>query len=165
VGFVCALCGENHEGPLLDIRLSLPDAVFALSESERASKARVADDWCLLADDERTRYFVRGLLQIPVDELQDRFAYGVWVELTESDYRRVGELWDDPRGFEAAPFAGVLANELEPYPRTSGLPVTLGLRDLDVLPEVVVAEPTHRLAAEQRLGVSAARAEALAHAR
>jgi hypothetical protein len=163
LGFVCSVCGEYHDELMLDIRMGLPEAVFALREEEREYRAEVGEDFAVFdpADGER-RYFVRGLLEIPIPELESYFGYGVWIEVDADRFDRLGELWDDERGLEEPPFAGKLANELTPYEGTVGLPVMLQLRDVNLLPTVELVETDHLLRAEQRGGISEARAQELA---
>lgn len=162
MGFTCSVCGEYHDELMLDIRMGLPEPVFELPEDERAERAAVADDWCVLrGDDGSDHFYVRGLLRIPIPSLDAYFGYGTWVEVDAASFDRLGELWDDERGGDEPPFAGRLANELTPYDGTVGLPVMLQLREVDLLPTVEVVETDHVLRAEQRAGISEARAHEL----
>ena len=144
---------------MLDIRLGLPQPIFELSEEERERRARVANDAAVLDGE---RYFVRAVVELPIPELDDRFAYGTWVEVAEDDYRRLGELWYDPAQAEAPPFRGRIANELEPYVHTVGLPVELRLHSVDQLPAARLADSDHPLVRDQRAGISRERSDELA---
>lgn len=164
MGFTCSVCGAEHDTELLDIRMGLPDAVFALSEEERDALTARSDDTCVLLS-EPPRFYTRALLEIPVPELGTYFGYGIWAEVAEPEFRRLGELWDDPRGADEPPFEAVLANELAPYANTVGLPLRLQLReDVDKLPAAELAEAAHQLALDQRRGIAAERAHELAAA-
>ena len=163
MGFTCSVCGAYHDERMLDIRLGLPEPIFRLSEGERDRQAWLADDTAVLEPpDAAPRFFVRGLVEIPVPELGDDFRYGAWVELDEDDWRRVAELWSDHDGWEQPPFEGRLASELEPYVATEGLPVLLRLEQVDRLPSVHLGKSEHPLAVEQRAGISVERSEQLA---
>jgi hypothetical protein len=163
VGFVCSVCGEYHDELLLDIRAGLPEPVFELTEDEREERAEIGDDWCVLQDPGGAeRFFVRGLLEIPVPALESRFGYGSWIEVDADTFGRLGRLWHDEAGRDEPPFAGRLANELAPYEATFGLPVMLQLGPVDKLPTVELVETDHLLRAEQRSGISEARAQELA---
>lgn len=155
-GFTCAVCGEYHAERPLDIRYDLPDAVFALSDPERADRADILDDFCRLQNGE-ARYFVRGLLELPIQGTSSYFGYGIWIETTQEAIERLGESWHD----EDANLTehGFLANELEPYPGSGGLKVTLQTRK--TLPTVLVDEG-HALTDDQRAGISDERANELA---
>lgn len=160
MGYTCSVCGEYHDELMLDIRLGLPDDVFALTGEERERVAELGDDWCVLRG-EQPRFFTRALLELPVPELETYFGYGLWAELDEVGFARIRELWDDPRGPDEPPFAARIANELAPYEATNGLPVLIRLRDVDLLPSAELADAAHELVADQRDGITAARAQEL----
>ena len=154
MGYTCTVCGAYHDSEVRDIRMTLPDPVFQLDEEEREARAWVGEDSSVLRDDEGERYFVRGLLELPLRNADDRFAYGVWVEVGGEDFSALGELWRDPDGQRHEPFAGTLANELAPYRDTVGLPVGLSLREVELLPRVELVAGEHPLAHDQRAGIS-----------
>jgi hypothetical protein len=165
VAFVCSVCGEQHDEPMLDIRMGLPEAVFELSDEEREERAEIAEDSGIFRSAAgREHYYVRGLLEIPIPSLERYFGYGAWIEVDAASYDRLGELWNDEQGREEPPFAGKLANELAPYEETVGLPVMIQLREVDLLPTVELVETDHPLRADQRAGISEARAHELASA-
>jgi hypothetical protein len=161
MGYTCSVCGEYHDELMLDIRLGLPDDVFALSDEERERATELGEDWCIL-NAGHPRYFTRALLEIPVPELETYFGYGVWAELDEAGFDRIRELWDDPRGADEPPFAARLANELAPYEATAGLRVLIRLRDVDLLPAAELSDAGHDLVSDQRVGITAAQAQRLA---
>ncbi|MDP8910482.1 MAG: DUF2199 domain-containing protein, partial [Actinomycetota bacterium] len=117
MGWTCSTCGSVHEDELRDIRAGLPDAVFELSEAEREERAEVGDDWCRFLDAAgEERYYVRGVLHLPIAETNEDFRFGGWIEVDESDFSRLTELWHDENGAATRPFFGRLANELNRYP-------------------------------------------------
>ena len=149
---------------MLDIRMGLPEAVFRMAEAERGNRADIGEDTGVFVDEDgHVRHYVRGLLELPIPELDSYFGFGSWVEVSAEDYEQLGVLWDDP---EAAglQFPGSLANELEPYEATEGLQVTLRLRELDVLPAIELAEVAHPLVNEFRDGIDPHRAAEIAAA-
>jgi hypothetical protein len=157
VPFVCSVCGEYHEERMLDIRMGLPDTIHALAEEERAARTWLADDFAVLDDD---WFYVRGLLELPVPELESRFAYGAWLEVTRRDFTKLQKRWHDPKQFE--PLTCFLANELKPYEGTLGLEATLRPVSETKLPSVELADAPHELVREQRDGISVRRADELA---
>ena len=159
MGFVCSVCGEFHAERLLDIRLSLPDAIHALPEDERAARAWLSEDFAVL--DERI-YYVRGLLELPIPELGSKFGYGVWAELEPEHFNHLLEHWHDEEQEDFHPIAARLANDLAPFDETAGLPIVLQPLSADRLPAVRVRAAGHPLCNAQRDGISAARSEELA---
>jgi len=162
VSFTCDVCGETHAGETRDIRLGLPQPIFLLDDDERGRRAYVEEDFAVLHTANGDRYFVRALLELPIDGEDGYFGYGSWVEVSEADVTALGELWDDEEGERAGPFAGTLANELSPYAFTEGLAVQIRLRDVQLLPLVELADANHELVRAQRHGISRHRAHELA---
>jgi hypothetical protein len=162
VGFTCVVCGETHAGDTRDIRMSLPDPIFRIEEDERGRRAYVEDDFAVLHGEGGDRYYVRALLELPIDGEDGYFGYGAWVEVSQEDVAALGELWQDEAGWRSEPFAGTLANELHPYAFTEGLPVQIRLRDVKLLPLVELDETDHELVRAQQNGISPHRAHQLA---
>jgi hypothetical protein len=163
LGFVCSFCGEHHDEQMLDIRMQFPDPVFELSGEARASRADFGDDAGVLDPGSSSpRFFVRGLLELPIRDLDDFFAYGAWVEIDEQSFTRIGDLWWDARGSDEPPFRGRLANELEPYSATAGLDCELQLRDVNRVPSITVRSVDHSLSSDQVSGITLQRVHELA---
>ncbi len=162
MAFTCDVCGEKHAGETRDIRMGLPQPIFFLDEEERRRRAYVENDFAVLSTQNGDRYFVRALLELPVDGEDGYFGYGAWVEVSAADASALEDLWDDEKGQRAAPFSGTLANELSPYAFTEGLPVRIRLRDVELLPLVELADANHELVRAQRHGISRHRAHELA---
>jgi len=151
--FVCATCGETHEGMPTDSGWTLPDEVWSLPGNRRSSEARFNADLCEFGD----RRFIRCVLQLPFKEQPGSYAWGPWVELSPQHYARYVELYD--RDGSAEPMVpGTLANEFPTYPSTLGLPVMVQFQGSSARPSVhVAADATHPLAAEQAEGIGNAR--------
>jgi hypothetical protein len=163
LAFVCGFCGEHHDEQMLDIRMQFPDPVFGLSDEERQERVDHADDATILDPDTPVaRFFVRGLLELPIAGTEELFAYGAWVEMEKDAFRRIGHLWWDPRGREEPPFPGRLANELAPYRATSGLSCELKLQDVDRVPAIRLVASEHPLSVDQRSGITFERVHDLA---
>lgn len=157
--FVCSVCGEHHDERLLDIRLGLPHVIHLLDADARTRRAWLADDFAVLDDE---RFFVRGLLELPIPGLDDRFAYGSWVEVSMPDFQELLRHWHDDAQFAAVECT--VANELEPYRGTLGLRATLRATAPDRLPAIELADTPHDLVDAQRRGISVRRSDELAAA-
>ena len=162
MAFTCTVCGETHAGETRDIRMSLPDPIYRIDGPERAERARVGEDSAVLEDRDAERFFVRALLELPIEGEEGYFGYGTWIEVSPADFEALGELWNAEDGWRSEPFAGTLANELHPYAFTEGLPVQIRLRDVKLLPLVELDDVDHELARAQANGISSHRAHELA---
>ncbi|NUT56065.1 MAG: DUF2199 domain-containing protein [Thermoleophilia bacterium] len=151
----CALCGESHAGETRQLHLLLPEPIFRIEEADRDGRAWVGSDSAVLRDREQERFFVRGLLELPVADDAGSFGYSTWIEVDEAAFDALRE------SRRNEPFAGTLASEVHPYAFTEGLPVQIHLRDVDVLPLVELDDADHELVRAQRNGISAHRAHEL----
>jgi hypothetical protein len=110
-----------------------------------------AGDFRELLQDGVPRYFVRGVLEIPIVDSEDVFRYGVWTTLSaasceaaQAAYRANGE---------AGPFFGWLSNRISHYPSTLNLKTQVHVR-ADVRPSIVLEHTEHPLALEQHHGIT-----------
>ncbi|MFT3986515.1 DUF2199 domain-containing protein [Aestuariivirga sp.] len=151
--FMCSICGKEHLGLVTDYAYRLPDAVWALSEEERAEKAKFTEDLCQFGE----RYFIRGFFPIPFIGTSDDFAWGAWVEVTWQVFQRYLELYENDGSAEPR-VEGALANELPAYANSMGMPVLIQFEDPKNRPSIYLGpDNKSRLANEQRNGIDQAR--------
>ena len=153
MSFVCATCGRSHDGVSLDTGFQLPDEVWAMPERERADRAHFTSD---LGELEK-RFFLRGFLAVPLSQRDDVYGWGVWVEVDAAHFQRYLDLFESDASDEPL-CPGVLSNELPTYPKSAGLAVLVQFGRKTERPSISFpADAAHRLAQEQRQGMSEAR--------
>lgn len=152
--FQCRCCGEEHPGPPLSWALEAPDEWFGLSPAQRRAMGVLSSDQCIIGSD---RFFVRGSLEIPVVEGAGPFVWNVWVSLSETNFGRASQGWDDPLRAEEPPYFGWLCNDLVGYPQTLGLKTNVHTRAVGICPFIELEPTDHPLAVEQREGITMAR--------
>jgi hypothetical protein len=129
LGYYCGSCEHWHAGPLMDFTSKLPDPIAELSQAQRDKQ--VVDDgpFKILRNDQGIHYFIRAVLEIPVQGMDKPFAYGMWVSLSEASYRRAKEVYFDEQASEAQePFFAWTMNRLEDWPDTYAMKATIQLR-------------------------------------
>ena len=82
--FRCARCGELHSGSP-SFANEAPFSYFQLTKSERMAKAKLTEDTCII---ENRAFFIRATLEIPIDDAEDPFCWGVWVSQSEESFKR-----------------------------------------------------------------------------
>lgn len=153
-GFLCGRCTEVHYG-LPSFGSPRPDGLSA----DEAARAELSPDQCVLDD---ARFFVCGMLELPIHGRSETFAWRVWVELAEEDFARISELWEQEGREDEPPHPARLATALPFYtPTTLGLSARLQERPVGERPLVLLEPAAHPLVEEQQKGVAPARVRAL----
>ncbi|WP_170149466.1 DUF2199 domain-containing protein [Rhodoplanes roseus] len=146
--WTCRCCGQPQEGLPLAWGSPTPGPYDALPDGERESRAVINADCCIIDDRE---FYIRGLIVLPIIGRPEDFQWIVWCSVSEDDYQRLGESWDDPDRARTAPVVTWLASALSSYePGTLGLKAMLHVRDPGLAPLVELEPTDHPLAVEQR---------------
>ena len=145
--YVCATCGEEHD-ELPDLGYAAPIYYDSMPEAERGPGTRLTPDLCELNGD----YFVRGVIELPIQGTGERFGYGVWLSLSEKNFRRYEELFDET---DPPPerYVGWISNRIPGYPDTTELKGAATLRSGRLRPTIELEPTDHPLAVYQREGI------------
>jgi hypothetical protein len=152
---ICDTCGKAHSRDEIELVLVLPQPIFELSEDERAKRCDIRSDMCAI---DRNRFFIRGLLPIPVRGRSVPYRIGLWAEVEESTFGRIYALWDDPSQVDEPLLPAILANDVPLVPSTLGIEIDIRLTGPTTRPDFHMRDTPHPLAIEQRRGVDAHRA-------
>ncbi len=91
-GVVCADCGKVHKRTDIELAYKLPDAVHASDAAGRKRRCRFSPDAGVL---DEARYFLRGVLPLPVGGRPRPYNIGIWAEVWRDCFARTAELWTD----------------------------------------------------------------------
>lgn len=149
--FTCACCGKEIDG-LPDLAFKTPDYYFAMSEQERAERAEMSDDFCVIDDTDR---FIRVVCQVPIIGTEERLGWGVWVSLSEENFERYRETLRDNNQSELGGMFGWFSNRLPGYPDTLNLKTTVMPQDGNQRPLLWINSDhaDHPLRIEQQDGI------------
>lgn len=149
--YVCSGCGQSHEGLPLVWGPDLPIDATEVPQVERRRRVRADADGCVL---DRTRFFVRGCLDLPILHEPQVFQWLVWVEVSRSAYGTMRSRWRQLRGRPFPETSGALAVSLGYASPTRGLSVLLTDGGSWMRPRVRVPDTSHPLGSEQHIGLS-----------
>ncbi len=155
----CAHCGELHDGPLFSYGADAPAYWYGLPEAERDARAELSDDLCVIDEE---FFFIRARLLIPVHGGPHDFEWGVWVSLSEQNFRHAIERWNEPGREREAPSFGWLSTELPLYPSTLNLKSLVHTQPVGERPLVELEATDHPLAVEQREWITLQRVQDIA---
>jgi len=149
--FTCTVCGQPHDGPAYGFGVAAPLAYERLSWLERRG-SKLGEETCLVRGD---RYFVRGLLEIPVKRRKTPFIWNVWSTIEPAGFQTMLEHWISDARVSDPPYAGLLANDLATvYPSTLNLKLGIRSRAVGQRPALELEPADHPLAIEQRDGIT-----------
>lgn len=120
----CASCGKEHPREEIELVFVLPQPIFELDEDQRAKRCDIDTDMCAL---DRSRFFLRGLLPIPVQGREIPYRIGLWVEVDEPTFGRICRLWNDPSQVSDPLLPAILANDVPLVPSTVGVEIDIRL--------------------------------------
>ncbi|WP_395020985.1 DUF2199 domain-containing protein [Dongia sp.] len=154
--WTCACCGKQYNTLPLDFAIKAPHNWFGIPDEEAARRVKLTQDVCIIDGEER---YIRGCLEIPVTELNDKFIYGVWASVSERSFNRIHELWDAEIRDDEPPLFGWLCSNLPLYGGTLHLKTNLHLRNRGQRPFIELEPTDHPLAVEQRNGITVERVQ------
>jgi hypothetical protein len=152
--FHCATCGELHAGTPA-FHFAAPTQASAIPVEERRVRVELSEDDCIIDGE---HFFLKGLLEIPIQGAGQPFTWGVWVSVSEKSYLRFAELFEDPLRETGEWFFGWLCSSIPGYPDTHLLKTNLHVREFPIRPFVELEPTDDPIAIDQRNGISRDRA-------
>lgn len=156
--FKCSSCEQIHEGSP-SFGFGAPDPYLEQSE-EVQKKGKLTDDLCFYTDEDGTHYFVRTVLEIPIDGVDEPFTWGIWSSLSKASYDRYVDTYDNPDTEDC--FFGYLSNYLPFYENTYALKLDVNPQQNNQRPLLVLHDSEHQLVCDFVNGISIPRAQEIA---
>lgn len=159
--WTCHCCGQKFDELPMSFAFAAPDPWFAVPEAERETRGFLDSDRCVI--DER-EFYIRGCLELPVRGQDDRFVWGVWVSVSERNYKMIDDFWHAKQRDHIRPMFAWLCNAIPLYPQTQPLKTNVHLRNDGMRPFIELEPTDHPLAVEQRGGITLERIAEIAAA-
>jgi hypothetical protein len=153
-GYYCATCGKHHDELPMSFGFAEPLPLLDIPKKERRRRCEHNDEICMIDGKE---FFIRGCLEVPVHDHNEPFVWGVWVSLSEKNFKRTINLWETPGRESEAPYFGWFSNRLPIYPETVCLKMHVHTRPVGKRPRIELEPTDHPLAVDQREGITMAR--------
>lgn len=103
----CEICGKEHD-ELPDIGSDAP--YYWSKEAEASDTCSLTEDLCIIEGEE---FFVRGVVEIPIQGTDDYFGWGVWVSLKKENFEIYRE---NSNSRSVGPFFGWFATKIDFFP-------------------------------------------------
>jgi hypothetical protein len=153
--YFCSICGKEHDALLRDMAYHRPGDYFDIPPEECSQRvwfdSKANPDLCVI---DGSRFYLRGVLSMPIRGEGDEFRWGTWARVEEQDFRRYYELWDETDVSDEPVFRGYLSGGIRDFADSDGLEVEIELQSNNQRPRLTVVVETHPLAIAQRDGVT-----------
>ncbi|MEQ1570836.1 MAG: DUF2199 domain-containing protein [Myxococcota bacterium] len=103
-----------------------PWPIGAVPAEEREARVDLTADGCVIDDRE---FYAKGLLSLPVRDTGAALTWGVWVSLSEADFRAYADLFPDEARQPGAYFIGWIANVVPGFTGEAPLAAKLHVRE------------------------------------
>ena len=143
----------------MDYAIAAPRNWFGLSESERATRAKLTDDLCTI---DGVEHYVRGCLEVPVLNTSETLVWGVWASISEKSLARILALWNVPVIENEPPCFGWLSTWIRGYPEPKEIKCHVHMRSGNLRPAIVLELTEYPLAVEQNQGITIDRVKQIA---
>ncbi len=147
---ICSKCGEEHPLEEMELTFRRPDDAASLSPEERKEQLQENNDLCVING---KRFFIRAVLPLPVESRDRPYNIGLWVEVSQTAFERVYDLWDSEEQLAEPPIPATVANEIPITPGALGHPAELRLSGPTTRPDVILKPSSHPIYVEQSAGI------------
>jgi len=156
MGYTCRSCGELHDDLPFAFHAPAPDQWSHDGDPD----SELTTDLCVIGGKD---FFIHGLIVLPVADAEEDFAWGAWVSLSPENFGRTVAMWDTEGREAEPPMFGWLCTGLPDYETpTLELKCHVHTRPVGERPLIELEPTDHRLAVEQREGITLARVEEIA---
>jgi hypothetical protein len=156
--FRCDECGKMHEGsPSIGFRAPDP---YLEQPREVQDAGKLTSDFCQYTDDDGRHFFIRTCLEIPIHGVGEPFLWGVWSSLSQKNYERYSETYDDPDPADS--YFGWFSNYLPYYTETYALKCQVRPQRGGNRPLLELEKTDHPLSRDYHEGITIARAQEIA---
>lgn len=157
--FLCSTCNKYHNDIPMSYGSPTPYYWYQLSAEEK-SNSDINSDLCII---DNKQFFIRGCINIPVQEESDIFVWDVWVSLSEENFELQQNYWyEDDREHLLQPMFGWLSTQIPCYPSTLNLKTMVYTRSRGLRPIIKIEPTEHPLSVEQQSGISFSRVKEFA---
>lgn len=153
--YICRTCGKQHDDLPRDMAYKFPADYFEVPPDQRERCVWFNDesnpDLCVI---EGLRFYIRGVLALPIKGESDEFRWGTWAQIEEENFRHYWELWKEEDVSGESDFRGHLSGGVRDFKDSDGLEVTIELQSTFQRPRFIVVSKQHPLAIAQIEGVT-----------
>jgi hypothetical protein len=151
----CSCCGQEYGELPLTFGSDFPDYYYSIPPEEREKRIEITESLCVVDGE---HFFHRGRLAIPIINFTEELIFNVWTSISEENFKKRNELWDDSKRVQESPYFGWLQNIIPCYGNTLNLKTIAIESEVGFIPMLKAMEDDHQLTLDQNSGISFERA-------
>lgn len=131
--------------------IRLPAVIDSLTVEEQAARCRISEDLCVM---DKAHFFVRGLIELPIQGSAKTYGIGAWSSLSEKSFTLYWEHFEERERAHLDPMFGWLQNQVPMFPKFDQLKCRVHPRDNGQRPLIELEPTDHPLSLAQRDGIA-----------
>ena len=153
--YKCSCCGQIYDELPLCFGTDYPDYYFSIPTNEREMRIELKESLCVV---DEQHFFHRGRLTIPITDHHDKLIFNVWTSISEDNFSKRMDLWEDQNRTKEEPYFGWLQTVVPTYGDTLNIKTIAIEQEVGLIPEIKSIEEKHPLTIDQENGISYKRA-------
>jgi hypothetical protein len=149
--YQCSCCGQEYDELPLTFGNDFPDYAYSVPADEREKRIEIQESLCVV--DEK-HFFHRGRLTIPINNHDQDLVFNVWTSISEDNFRKRNDLWNDPERIKEEPYFGWLQTVVPTYGDTLNIKTIAIENEVGLIPTIRMIEDGHQLTLDQQTGIS-----------
>jgi hypothetical protein len=153
--YKCSCCGQEYDELPLTFGNAFPDYYFSVPSDEREKRIEKQESLCVV---DGGHFFHRGRLTIPIKDFDQDLIFNVWTSISEDNFRKRNDLWENPQRVNEKPYFGWLQTIIPTYGDTLNLKTVALENEVGLIPTINMIENEHPLTVDQEKGITFDRA-------
>jgi len=149
--YQCSCCGREYNELPLTFGNEFPDYYYSVPPDEREKRVEGDKSLCVVDGE---HFFHRGRMTIPINDNEQDLIFDVWTTLSESNFIKRNQLWDNPDRVNEEPYFGWLQTTIPTYGDTINIRTIAKENKAGLIPTIEVIEVDHPLKEAQESGIS-----------
>ncbi|HEU4789656.1 MAG TPA: DUF2199 domain-containing protein [Flavobacterium sp.] len=149
--YKCSCCGKTYDELPLCFGSEYPDYYFSVSPDEREQRIELKESLCVV---DKQHFFHRGRITIPIIDHTENLIFNVWTSISEDNFAKRMDLWEDPSRISEEPYFGWLQTIVPTYGDTLNIKAIAKEQEVGIIPEIKCIEEKHRLTIDQEKGIT-----------
>ena len=149
--YKCSCCNTVYENMPLCFGAEVPSFYNSIPAAERKKRVELEKSLCVI---DQKHFFHRGSLIIPIIDNEDDLIFDVWTSISQDNFCKRMDLWNDPDRIKEEPYFGWLNTHILTYGNTLNIKCIAIEQELGCIPDIVVTEENHPLTIDQQNGIT-----------